>query len=112
MRERAALCCCRTCTYVLGVISKTRQGCEVLKQYGWDAVRHSHRTLWPVTPEEVDTQLTSELSSVPSTLSLNSESTSSRHNSESESQPSKLLRLSSHNKEMRRRVHPIGGRRH
>lgn len=76
---------------MLGVISKTRQGCEVLKQYGWDAVRHSHRTLWPVTPEEVDAQLTSELSSVPSTLSLNSESTSSRHNSESESQPSKLL---------------------
>uniref|UniRef100_A0A3P8SUK9 RPTOR independent companion of MTOR complex 2 n=1 Tax=Amphiprion percula TaxID=161767 RepID=A0A3P8SUK9_AMPPE len=76
-----------TCVYVLGVISKTRQGCEVLKQYGWDAVRHSRRTLWPVTPDEVDTQLTSELSSVPSTLSLNSESTSSRHNSESESQP-------------------------
>uniref|UniRef100_A0A3Q1KBB7 RPTOR independent companion of MTOR, complex 2 a n=1 Tax=Anabas testudineus TaxID=64144 RepID=A0A3Q1KBB7_ANATE len=76
-----------TCVYVLGVISKTRQGCEVLKQFGWDAVRHSRRTLWPVTPDEVDTQLTSELSSVPSTLSLNSESTSSRHNSESESQP-------------------------
>ncbi|XP_036953309.1 rapamycin-insensitive companion of mTOR-like isoform X1 [Acanthopagrus latus] len=76
-----------TCVYVLGVISKTRQGCEVLKQYGWDAVRHSRRTLWPVTPEEIDAQLTSELSSVPSTLSLNSESTSSRHNSESESQP-------------------------
>ncbi|XP_026198980.1 rapamycin-insensitive companion of mTOR isoform X2 [Anabas testudineus] len=71
-----------TCVYVLGVISKTRQGCEVLKQFGWDAVRHSRRTLWPVTPDEVDTQLTSELSSVPSTLSLNSESTSSRHNSE------------------------------
>ncbi|KAM7391595.1 hypothetical protein PAMP_022275 [Pampus punctatissimus] len=80
-----------TCVYVLGVISKTRQGCEVLKQYGWDAVRHSHRTLWPVTPDEVDTQLTSELSSVPSTLSLNSESTSSRHNSESESQPNMYI---------------------
>ncbi|CAL8347096.1 unnamed protein product [Lota lota] len=80
-----------TCVYVLGVISKTRQGCEVLKQYGWDAVRHSRRTQWPVTPEEVDAQLTSELSSVPSTLSLNSESTSSRHNSESESQPSMYI---------------------
>ncbi|XP_029915615.1 rapamycin-insensitive companion of mTOR-like isoform X2 [Myripristis murdjan] len=80
-----------TCVYVLGVISKTKQGCEVLKQYGWDAVRHSRRTLWPVTPEEVDTQLTSELSSVPSTLSLNSESTSSRHNSESESQPNMYI---------------------
>ncbi|GLD52713.1 rapamycin-insensitive companion of mTOR isoform X2 [Lates japonicus] len=80
-----------TCVYVLGVISKTRQGCEVLKQYGWDAVRHSRRTSWPVTPDEVDTQLTSELSSVPSTLSLNSESTSSRHNSESESQPNMYI---------------------
>ncbi|MEQ2185016.1 hypothetical protein GOODEAATRI_013835 [Goodea atripinnis] len=81
----------RTCIYVLGVISKTKQGCEVLKQYGWDAVRHSRRTLWPVTPDEVDAQLTSELSSVPSTLSLNSESTSSRHNSESESQPNMYI---------------------
>ncbi|KAM4615987.1 rapamycin-insensitive companion of mTOR-like [Polymixia lowei] len=80
-----------TCVYVLGVISKTRQGCEVLKQYGWDAVRHSRRTLWPVTPDEIDTHLTSELSSVPSTLSLNSESTSSRHNSESESQPNMYI---------------------
>ncbi|XP_008417379.1 rapamycin-insensitive companion of mTOR isoform X2 [Poecilia reticulata] len=80
-----------TCIYVLGVISKTKQGCEVLKQYGWDAVRHSRRTLWPITPDEVDTQLTSELSSVPSTLSLNSESTSSRHNSESESQPNMYI---------------------
>uniref|UniRef100_A0A8C2YVI1 RPTOR independent companion of MTOR complex 2 n=1 Tax=Cyclopterus lumpus TaxID=8103 RepID=A0A8C2YVI1_CYCLU len=80
-----------TCVYVLGVISKTRQGCEVLKQYGWDSVRHSRRTLWPVTPEEVDAQLTAELSSVPSTLSLNSESTSSRHNSESESQPNMYI---------------------
>ncbi|KAL3976098.1 actin, alpha skeletal muscle [Sarotherodon galilaeus] len=80
-----------TCVYVLGVITKTKQGCEVLKQFGWDAVRHSRRTLWPVTPDEVDTQLTSELSSVPSTLSLNSESTSSRHNSESESQPNMYI---------------------
>ncbi|KAK7933865.1 hypothetical protein WMY93_004761 [Mugilogobius chulae] len=80
-----------TCIYVLGVISKTRQGCEVLKQFGWDAVRHSRRTLWPVTPDEVDTNLTSELSSVPSTLSLNSESTSSRHNSESESHPNMYI---------------------
>uniref|UniRef100_A0A4W5JYV5 RPTOR independent companion of MTOR complex 2 n=1 Tax=Hucho hucho TaxID=62062 RepID=A0A4W5JYV5_9TELE len=80
-----------TCVYVVGVISKTRQGCEVLKQYGWDTVRHSRQTLWPVTPEEVDKPMTSELSSVPSTLSLNSESTSSRHNSESESQPNMYI---------------------
>ncbi|XP_035234919.1 LOW QUALITY PROTEIN: rapamycin-insensitive companion of mTOR [Anguilla anguilla] len=74
-----------TSLYVLGLISKTKQGCELLKQQGWDAVRHSRRQLWPVVPDEVEPPLASELSSVPSTLSLNSESTSSRHNSESES---------------------------
>ncbi|XP_036382233.1 rapamycin-insensitive companion of mTOR [Megalops cyprinoides] len=75
-----------TCLYVLGLISKTKQGCELLKQQGWDAVRHSRRQLWPVVPDEVEPQPPpGELSSVPSTLSLNSESTGSRHNSESES---------------------------
>lgn len=73
---------------MLGLISKTKQGCDVLKQQGWDAVRHSRRQAWPVAPDEVEQPLATELSSVPSTLSLNSESTSSRHNSESESQPS------------------------
>uniref|UniRef100_A0A8C1M450 RPTOR independent companion of MTOR, complex 2 a n=1 Tax=Cyprinus carpio TaxID=7962 RepID=A0A8C1M450_CYPCA len=73
-----------TCVYVLGVISRTRQGSDVLKALGWDSVRHSRRQQWPVVPDEVDAPLPSELSSVPSTLSLNSESTSSRHNSESE----------------------------
>uniref|UniRef100_A0A8C1XVM3 RPTOR independent companion of MTOR, complex 2 a n=1 Tax=Cyprinus carpio TaxID=7962 RepID=A0A8C1XVM3_CYPCA len=77
-----------TCVYVLGVISRTRQGSDVLKALGWDSVRHSRRQQWPVVPDEVDAPLPSELSSVPSTLSLNSESTSSRHNSESEGQPS------------------------
>ncbi|XP_061116623.1 rapamycin-insensitive companion of mTOR isoform X2 [Conger conger] len=73
-----------TSLYVLGLISKTKQGCELLKQQGWDAVRHSRRQLWPVVPDEVEQPVSSELSSVPSTLSLNSESTGSRHNSESE----------------------------
>ncbi|CAL8249930.1 unnamed protein product [Boreogadus saida] len=82
MAHDTARCCSHTWT---------RQGLRVLKQHGWDAVRHSRRTQWPVTPEEVDAMLTSELSSVPSTLSLNSESTSSRHNSESESQPSMYI---------------------
>uniref|UniRef100_A0A671Q8I3 Rapamycin-insensitive companion of mTOR-like n=1 Tax=Sinocyclocheilus anshuiensis TaxID=1608454 RepID=A0A671Q8I3_9TELE len=82
------LCIRGTCVYVLGVISRTRQGSDVLKALGWDSVRHSRRQQWPVVPDEVDAPLPSELSSVPSTLSLNSESTSSRHNSESESQPS------------------------
>ncbi|OCU02585.1 hypothetical protein XELAEV_18008346mg [Xenopus laevis] len=72
-----------TCAYVLGLLSRTKQGCDILKQHNWDAVRHSRRHLWPVVPDDME-QLCNELSSVPSTLSLNSESTSSRHNSESE----------------------------
>lgn len=84
-----------TCLYVLGLISKTKQGCELLKLQGWDAVRHSRRQQWPVVPDELEQQPPPPptlLSSVPSTLSLNSESTSSRHNSESDStQPSMYI---------------------
>ncbi|XP_051955427.1 rapamycin-insensitive companion of mTOR-like [Xyrauchen texanus] len=96
-----------TCLYVLGLISKTKQGCELLKLHGWDAVRHNRRQLWPVVPDEVEQQQNLQqlqqqqqqqqqpliqLSSAPSTLSLNSESTSSRHNSESDStQPSMYI---------------------
>ncbi|XP_073680420.1 rapamycin-insensitive companion of mTOR isoform X3 [Garra rufa] len=93
-----------TCLYVLGLISKTKQGCELLKLHGWDAVKHNRRQLWPVVPDEVEQNQNQQqqqrqqqqplihLSSVPSTLSLNSESTSSRHNSESDStQPSMYI---------------------
>ncbi|NXB07490.1 RICTR protein, partial [Cnemophilus loriae] len=79
-----------TCVYVLGLIAKTKQGCDILKHHNWDAVRHSRRQLWPVVPDDME-QLCNELSSIPSTLSLNSESTSSRHNSESESAPSSMF---------------------
>nr|XP_033788434.1 rapamycin-insensitive companion of mTOR isoform X2 [Geotrypetes seraphini] len=79
-----------TCIYVLGLLAKTKQGCDILKQHNWDAVRHSRRHLWPVVSEDME-QLCSELSSIPSTLSLNSESTSSRHNSESESIPPSMF---------------------
>uniref|UniRef100_A0AAV2IUG6 Uncharacterized protein n=1 Tax=Knipowitschia caucasica TaxID=637954 RepID=A0AAV2IUG6_KNICA len=46
-----------TCVYVLGLMSRTRQGCEALKQEGWDSVRHSRSTLWPVVPEEFEAHL-------------------------------------------------------
>ncbi|XP_008064711.1 rapamycin-insensitive companion of mTOR isoform X2 [Carlito syrichta] len=81
-----------TCVYVLGLIAKTKQGCDILKCHNWDAVRHSRKHPWPVVPDDVE-QLCNELSSIPSTLSLNSESTSSRHNSESESAPSSMFIL-------------------
>ncbi|XP_069483265.1 rapamycin-insensitive companion of mTOR isoform X2 [Ambystoma mexicanum] len=79
-----------TCVYVLGILSKTKQGCDILKHHNWDAVRHSRRHPWPVVPDDIE-QMYSELSSIPSTLSLNSESTSSRHNSESESTPAGMF---------------------
>ncbi|XP_074062888.1 rapamycin-insensitive companion of mTOR isoform X2 [Macrotis lagotis] len=79
-----------TCLYVLGLIAKTKQGCDILKYHNWDAVRHSRKQPWPVVPDDME-QLCNELSSIPSTLSLNSESTSSRHNSESESAPSSMF---------------------
>ncbi|NXE29811.1 RICTR protein, partial [Ardeotis kori] len=79
-----------TCVYALGLIAKTKQGCDILKHHNWDAVRHSRRQPWPVVPDDME-QLCNELSSIPSTLSLNSESTSSRHNSESESAPSSMF---------------------
>uniref|UniRef100_UPI00398E897F rapamycin-insensitive companion of mTOR isoform X1 n=2 Tax=Pristiophorus japonicus TaxID=55135 RepID=UPI00398E897F len=75
-----------TCLYVLGLLAKTKQGCDILKQHGWDSVRHSRRQPWPVAPDDME-QLYNELSSIPSMLSLNSESTNSRHNSESDSMP-------------------------
>nr|XP_020511696.1 rapamycin-insensitive companion of mTOR-like [Labrus bergylta] len=46
-----------TCLYVLGLLSRTHQGCDSLKQQGWDSVRHSKRTLWPVVPEELEPQI-------------------------------------------------------
>ncbi|XP_069739810.1 rapamycin-insensitive companion of mTOR-like isoform X2 [Narcine bancroftii] len=79
-----------TCLYVLGLLAKTKQGCDILKQHNWDSVRHSRRQPWPVAPDDME-QLYNELSSVPSTLSLSSESTSSRHNSESESIPQSMF---------------------
>ncbi|GCC36213.1 hypothetical protein chiPu_0014705 [Chiloscyllium punctatum] len=79
-----------TCLYVLGLLAKTKQGCDILKNHGWDSVRHSRLQPWPVAPDDME-QLYNELSSIPSTLSLNSESTSSRHNSESESVPQSMF---------------------
>lgn len=82
---------------MLGLIAKTKQGCDILKHHNWDAVRHSRRQPWPVVPDDME-QLCNELSSIPSTLSLNSESTSSRHNSESESAPSSKLKKETEDK--------------
>ncbi|XP_071322284.1 rapamycin-insensitive companion of mTOR-like isoform X2 [Trachinotus anak] len=72
-----------TCLYVLGLISKTRQGCDTLKLLGWDAVRHGHGALWPVVLEELEPQSKPHnlLPSVPGVFRVN-EPTSPRHNIE------------------------------
>ncbi|XP_072310238.1 LOW QUALITY PROTEIN: rapamycin-insensitive companion of mTOR-like [Eucyclogobius newberryi] len=67
-----------TCVYVLGLMSRTKHGCEVLKREGWDSVRHSRSTLWPVVPEEFEAHLK------PNTLH-STEATRSRHNNDAES---------------------------
>ena len=38
------------------MLGKTRRGCDVLKQLGWDAVCHSRLTPWPLVPQEVHRQ--------------------------------------------------------
>ncbi|KAM9306697.1 rapamycin-insensitive companion of mTOR-like [Pholidichthys leucotaenia] len=61
-----------TCLYVLGLISKTRQGCSALKQHGWDAVRHNRNTPWPVVQEELELQPKpyNLLSSIPTNIGV------------------------------------------
>ncbi|KAL4617283.1 rapamycin-insensitive companion of mTOR-like isoform X2 [Arapaima gigas] len=61
-----------TCLYVLGLISSTKQGCNMLKQHGWDAVRHPRNQLWPLVLDEEDPQLSSELSMLLSPHNLHS----------------------------------------
>lgn len=79
---------CRTCLYVLGLISKTRLGCDTLKQQGWDAVRQSRGSLWPVALEELEPQLKpyNLLSSV--TINRSTTSTQTARLQTSESNPS------------------------
>ncbi|RWS04250.1 rapamycin-insensitive companion of mTOR-like isoform X1, partial [Dinothrombium tinctorium] len=37
-----------TCFYVLGLIASTSDGADYLKDFGWEAVRHSHNEKWPL----------------------------------------------------------------
>ncbi|KAK7895781.1 hypothetical protein WMY93_021106 [Mugilogobius chulae] len=69
-----------TCVYVLGLMSRTKHGCEALKQEGWDSVRHSRSTLWPVVPEEFEAHLKPiTLTSPESSSSMHSNDTESAH---------------------------------
>lgn len=43
-----------TCFYLLCLISSTRKGAEVLSEYGWNAIRHSHNEIFPVNQQEYD----------------------------------------------------------
>jgi rapamycin-insensitive companion of mTOR len=41
----------RTCFYVLGLISKTKRGAEILSSLGWECVRHTHKEYFTVLEE-------------------------------------------------------------
>jgi len=40
-----------TAFYVLGLISSTRKGADILNDYGWESVRHCHGEMWPVVED-------------------------------------------------------------
>ncbi|RWS26243.1 rapamycin-insensitive companion of mTOR-like isoform X1 [Leptotrombidium deliense] len=45
------------CFYVLGLIGSTSDGADYLKEFGWEAMRHSHNEKWPLvkkTEKSVD----------------------------------------------------------
>ncbi|CAH1775574.1 unnamed protein product [Owenia fusiformis] len=41
-----------TAYYVLGLIGSTSPGADKLQEYGWESVRHSHCSPWPIADEE------------------------------------------------------------
>lgn len=44
----------RTCYYVLGLIAKTREGADILRDLGWESVRHIGEDAWPVMETSVE----------------------------------------------------------
>ncbi|XP_074611135.1 rapamycin-insensitive companion of mTOR-like isoform X3 [Acropora palmata] len=43
-----------TCYYVLGLISKTREGADILRELEWESVRHIGEDCWPVMETTVE----------------------------------------------------------
>ncbi|XP_035698302.1 rapamycin-insensitive companion of mTOR-like [Branchiostoma floridae] len=60
-----------TCLYVLGLVAKTRQGCDILREHGWESVRHGRDDPWPVVDnrDHVFDDTNSEIPSSASDLS-------------------------------------------
>lgn len=44
----------RTCFYVLGLIAKTREGADILRELEWESVRHMGEDKWPVLETSVE----------------------------------------------------------
>lgn len=44
----------RTCYYVLGLIAKTREGADILRELEWESVRHMGEDKWPVLETSVE----------------------------------------------------------
>ena len=68
-----------TCYYVLGLIAKTREGADILRDLEWESVRHLGKEKWPVLEDLVDNKeelmpfsylSVENLSSTPSTASM------------------------------------------
>lgn len=43
---------CRTAFYCLNLIASTRQGADILHEYGWESLRNNRQEMWPVIDEE------------------------------------------------------------
>ncbi|KAJ7375614.1 hypothetical protein OS493_040045 [Desmophyllum pertusum] len=44
----------KTCFYVLGLIAKTREGADILRELEWESVRHMGEDKWPVLETSVE----------------------------------------------------------
>ena len=44
----------RTCYYVLGLIAKTREGADILREQEWESVRHIGEDAWPIMETSVE----------------------------------------------------------
>ncbi|CAL1276055.1 unnamed protein product [Larinioides sclopetarius] len=41
-----------TCYFVLGLLSSTVEGLDILREHGWEAVQRNHEEKWPIIKEE------------------------------------------------------------
>ncbi|XP_055941079.1 rapamycin-insensitive companion of mTOR-like [Argiope bruennichi] len=42
-----------TCYFILGLLSSTTEGSDILREHGWEAVQRNHEEKWPLIKEEI-----------------------------------------------------------